>query len=92
MPARFQVFTPLLNAVSHDILRPDCIGSEVNDMKLMELKVDNLEQRVAPGGLDIGIGIGVGVGIGVGGGTQSGGSDASGSGSESHGSDGTGSC
>jgi hypothetical protein len=47
-------------------------------MKLMELNVDNLEQRVAPGGL--GIGIGIGVGIDVDGGTES---DGSGSGSGS---------
>ena len=50
-------------------------------MKLMDLQVENLEQRVAPGGLDIGvgtgisIGIGVGVGVGVGTGTGTDGTD-----------------
>ncbi len=35
-------------------------------MKLTDLRVDELEDRVAPGGLSIGTGISIGIGIGAG--------------------------
>jgi len=47
-------------------------------MKLMDLRVDDLEERVAPGGISIGTGISIGIGVGVGVGTGSGTNDTNG--------------
>ena len=33
-------------------------------MKLMDLQVEDLEQRVVPGGIGLGLGIGIGVSVG----------------------------
>src|SRR5204862_5658059 len=43
---------------------------EVNVMKHLNLELEKLEQRIAPGGISLGGSIGLGVGVYVGGGTN----------------------
>lgn len=47
---------------------------EMMEKESLKLKIEQMEQRIAPGSLGIGVGVGIGIGVGISGTGDSGGS------------------